>query len=79
MECLSDASFLGKFLVLPANVRLDWKVIVRYKHYSLLGIVVSDKGKSFITLTTGVNDIKLFLFVNIIPEKIIKTLFASKS
>ncbi len=25
-------SFLGKLLVLPANVRLDWKVIARYKH-----------------------------------------------
>ncbi len=31
-EDLSDASFLGKLLVLPANVRLDWKVIARYKH-----------------------------------------------
>ncbi len=26
-EHLSDASFLGKLLVFPANVRLDWKVI----------------------------------------------------
>jgi hypothetical protein len=32
LEDLSDASFLGKVLVLPANVRLDWKVIARYKH-----------------------------------------------
>ncbi len=29
---LPDASFLGKLLVLPANVRLDWKVVARYKH-----------------------------------------------
>jgi hypothetical protein len=28
---LSDASFSGKLLVLPATVRLDWKVIARYK------------------------------------------------
>ncbi len=34
-EHLSDTSFLGKLLVLPANVRLDWKVIARYKHSSL--------------------------------------------
>jgi hypothetical protein len=31
LEHLSDASFLGKLLVLPATVRLDWKVIARYK------------------------------------------------
>jgi hypothetical protein len=29
LESLSAASFLGKLLVLPANVRLDWKVISR--------------------------------------------------
>ncbi len=39
LEDLSDASFLGKLLVLPANVRLDWKVIARYKHSSLLGLI----------------------------------------
>jgi hypothetical protein len=44
---LPDASFLGKILVLPANVRLDWKVIARYKHSSLFGLVVSDEGKKF--------------------------------
>jgi hypothetical protein len=38
-EHLSDASFLGKLLVLPANVRLDCKVIARYKDSSLLGLV----------------------------------------
>jgi hypothetical protein len=30
-------------LVLPANVRLDWKVVARDKHSSLLGLVISDK------------------------------------
>ncbi len=46
-EHLSDASFLGKLLVLLENVRLDWKVIARYKHSSLFDLV-------------GVNAMKLF-------------------
>ena len=50
LEHLSDASFLGKLLVLPANVRLDWKVIARYKHSSLFGLAISNEEKSFITL-----------------------------
>jgi hypothetical protein len=41
------ASFLGQLFVLPTNVRLDWKVIASYKHSSLFGLVVSDKGKKF--------------------------------
>ncbi len=45
LEYLSGASFLGKLLVLPANVRLDWRVIARYKHSSLFGLLVSNKGK----------------------------------
>jgi hypothetical protein len=63
MECLSDTSLLGKLLVLPANVGLDWKVIARYKHSSLFGLVVSNKEKSFITLTPGVDVMKFFFFV----------------
>ncbi len=59
LEHLSDASFLGKLLVFPPNVRLDWKVIASYKHSSLFRHSVSDKEKSFITLTLGVNVIKL--------------------
>ncbi len=59
LEHLSDASFLGKLLVLPANVRIDWKVIASYKHSSLLGLV-SDEGNFFITLTPGGNVLKLF-------------------
>jgi hypothetical protein len=47
LEHISDASFLGKLLVLPANVRLDWKEIASYKHSSLFGLVISDKGKKF--------------------------------
>ena len=47
LEHLSDASFLGKLLVLPANVRLYWEVIVRYKYSSLFGLVIRDKEKRF--------------------------------
>jgi hypothetical protein len=47
LERLSDASFLGELILLPANVRLDWKVIARYKHSSLFGLVVSNKGNKF--------------------------------
>ncbi len=64
MEDLSDASFLSKLLVLAANVRLDWKVIARYKHFSLLGLIVSDEvKKSFITWTPSlaVDVLKLLL------------------
>jgi len=52
LEHLSDAFFLGKLLVLPANVRLDWKVIARYKHSSLFGLVVSNEGKKFYNIDT---------------------------
>jgi hypothetical protein len=52
LEHLSDASFLGKLLVLPANVRIDWKVIARYKHSSLLGLVISNKGNKFYNIDT---------------------------
>ncbi len=52
MEDLSDASFLGKLLVLPANVRLDWKVIARYKHSSLLGLIISNEEKMFYNTDT---------------------------
>ena len=60
MEPLSDASFLGKLLVLPENVRLDWKGIAWYKHSSLFGLDIINEGKSFITLTPDVNFIKHF-------------------
>ena len=33
--------------MLPANVRLDWKVIARHKHSSLFGLVISNEGKKF--------------------------------
>ncbi len=49
LDHLSDASFLGKLLVLPANVRLDWKVIARYKHSSLFGNKVKKWGAQKLT------------------------------
>jgi hypothetical protein len=45
LEDLSYASFFGSLLMLPRNVRLDWKVIARYKHSSLLGLIISDEEK----------------------------------
>jgi hypothetical protein len=52
LEHLSDAFFSAKLLVLPANVRLDWKVIARYKHPSIFGLVVSNEGKVFYKIDT---------------------------
>ena len=46
------APFRCFLLVLPANVRLDWKVIARYKHPSLFGLVVSNEGKKFYNIDT---------------------------
>ncbi len=40
-------SLFGKLLVLPANVRLDWKVFARCKHSSLFDLVVSNEEKKF--------------------------------
>jgi hypothetical protein len=51
-ENLSDASFFSKLLVLLTNVRLDWKVIARYKHSTLLGLIISDEEKRFFNIDT---------------------------
>ncbi len=63
LEHLSDASFLGKLLVLLANVRLDWKVIARYKHSRFFGLVISNEEKTLHNIDTrrqsGANDQKL--------------------
>jgi hypothetical protein len=59
LECLSDASFLGKFLVLPANVRLDWKVIARYTHSSLFGLIISKEGIKFYNIDTKLDLLNL--------------------
>jgi hypothetical protein len=52
LEHRSDASFLVKLLVLSANVRLDWKVMDRYKCYNLFGLIISNKGKKFYNIDT---------------------------
>jgi hypothetical protein len=36
--------------VLQANVTTDWKVIARYKHSSLFGLIICNEGSFFITL-----------------------------
>jgi hypothetical protein len=38
--------------MLPANVRLDWKVIARYKHSSLFGLIISNEGNKFYNIDT---------------------------
>jgi len=52
LEDLSRASFLGKLLMLPANVRPGWKVIARYKHSSLFGLVICNEEKMFYNIDT---------------------------
>jgi hypothetical protein len=52
LEDLSDASSLSKILVLQANVRLDWKVIARYKHSSLFDLDIGNEGKKFYNTDT---------------------------
>ena len=72
LEHLPDVSFMGKLLVLPENVRLDWKVIASYKHTSLFCLAVSDiEKKGFITVAPGFNVIKLFpLLMMMRPNKL---------
>ncbi len=38
--------------MLPANVRLDWKVIAKYKHSTLFGLVVRNEEKKFYNVDT---------------------------
>ncbi len=53
LEDLSDASFLGKHLVLLANVRLDWEVIARYKPGDTKG------GSIIVPLTSSLTGLEL--------------------
>ncbi len=57
LEDLSDVSFLGKLLVLPANVRLDWKVIARYKHSNLFDLFISNEEKKFYNIDTRIGPV----------------------
>jgi hypothetical protein len=45
--------------VLPANVRLEWKVIARYKHSSLFGLVISNIEKKFYNIDTWSSKLRL--------------------
>jgi len=53
LEHLSDASFLGKLIVLPANVRLDWKVIASPNTLAYWASSTVTQEKCFIKLTPG--------------------------
>ncbi len=53
LEDLSHASFLGKLLMLPENVRQDWKVFARCKHSSLFCLVFSNEEKKFYKVSTS--------------------------
>jgi hypothetical protein len=59
LEDLST-SFLGKLLVLPTNVRPDWKVIARYSHFSLFCLIISNAEKKFYNIDTGVTVVNFF-------------------
>jgi hypothetical protein len=52
LEYLSVASFFGKLQVLPENVRLDWKVIARYKYSSYLASLSATEEKKFYNFDT---------------------------
>jgi hypothetical protein len=60
---LSDAPLKGRLLALPTNIRQGWKgllgiyALAYYEKSSLTAV------KSFITLATGLNLIKLVFFV----------------
>ncbi len=60
LEHLTDTSFLDNLLVLPANYRLDWKVIASYEHSSLFGLVISIEGKKFYNIDTRCQCYKTF-------------------
>jgi hypothetical protein len=49
---------LDKLLLLPANVRQHWKVIARYKHSGLFGLIISNEGKKFYKIDTCIDPYK---------------------
>jgi hypothetical protein len=74
MKHLSDAPLYGRLLALLANIRLSWKGLAgtnaqAYYEKSQLTAV-----KSFITLATGVNVIKLTMRPNKLECLSLKTL-----
>jgi hypothetical protein len=65
-----DASFLGKLLVLPANVSLDWKVNARYKQSSFFGLIISNEGNKFYNNDTRCQYYKTFYSRNLQKPKV---------
>ncbi len=59
LEYLSDASLMGKLLVLPTIFRLDWKVIAGTNTLAYLTSLTVTKDKCFITLTPGKLELKM--------------------
>jgi hypothetical protein len=43
---------MGKLLLFPTNVILNWKVIAGYKHCSLFRLIDSNEGKQFYNIDT---------------------------
>jgi hypothetical protein len=70
LEHISDASFLGKLLVLPANVRLTGKRLPGTNTLTYLTSLSATKEKSFLTLAPG---------GNIVPRYVLQLLFGEKS
>jgi hypothetical protein len=56
---IGASCFLGKLLVFPANVRVDWKVIAS-TNASLFGLINSGKGKLFYNIDTWYQGCKTF-------------------
>jgi hypothetical protein len=52
LEQVSNASFLGKLLVFPPNVRLDWKVNASYKHWFIWPTTSVTKKERFYEIET---------------------------
>jgi hypothetical protein len=57
LEHLSDASILGKILVCPPNVILDWKVIASYKHSCLFYCSNDKRKKGFYDIDTRISSV----------------------
>jgi hypothetical protein len=67
---LSNVSFEGKLLVLPANVRLELKVFARHKHSCLFGLIVNNKGKKFYNMDTWCIIVNIYSDIDTQPNDI---------
>ncbi len=55
--------------MLPANVRLDWKVTTSYKHSSLFGLIISDEEKKFYNIDIRCQSYKTFFSSSLMAGK----------